>query len=71
MPSRNSCTAFVDEKRQSDTAPDKLKCSCAEALGVYGLLRLFLETAISDQAELHNHMASFRALCGVLDTSES
>jgi hypothetical protein len=62
---------IFDEKRQSDTQPDKVKCSCAEALGVYGLLRFFLETAIGDEAGLHNHMASFRALCGVLDTSES
>jgi hypothetical protein len=52
---------IFDEKRQSDTQPDKVKCSCAEALGVYGLLRFFLETAIGDEAGLHNHMASFRA----------
>jgi hypothetical protein len=61
---------IFDEKRQSATEPDRLKCSCAEALGVYGLLRFFLESAIGDEAGLHNHMASFRALCGVLETSE-
>ena len=62
---------IFDEKRQSEKEPDKLRCSCAEALGVYGLLRFSLETAIGDEAGLHNHMASFRALCGVLDTRES
>jgi hypothetical protein len=53
---------IFDEKRQSDKEPNKVKCSCAEALGVYGLLRFFLETAIGDEVGLHNHMASFRAL---------
>jgi hypothetical protein len=62
---------IFDVKRQSDKDPDKLRCSCAEALGVYGLLRFFLETAIGGEAGLHNHMASFGALCGVLDTSQS
>jgi hypothetical protein len=61
---------IFDEKRQSDQQPDKVKCSCAEALGVYGLLRFFLESAIGDEPGLHSHMTSFRALCGVLDTSE-
>jgi hypothetical protein len=61
---------IFDEKRQSATDPGRLKCNCAEALGVYGLLRLFLETAIADEPGLHSHMASFRALCGVLDTSK-
>jgi hypothetical protein len=61
---------IFDEKRQSTTDPNRLKCSCAEALGVYGLLRLFLESAIADEPRLHSHMSSFRALCSVLDTSE-
>ena len=61
---------IFDEKRQSSTDPGRLKCSCAEALGVYGLLRLFLESAIADEPGLHSHMRSFRALCCVLDTSE-
>jgi hypothetical protein len=62
---------IFDEKRQSTTDPGRLKCSCAEAIGVYGLLRLFLETAIADEPGLHSHMTSLRALCCVLDTSES
>ena len=33
-----------DEHRLSDKNPDKIKCSCAEALGLYGLLRHFFET---------------------------
>ncbi len=62
---------IFDEKRQSDQQPDKVKCSCAEALGVYGLLRFFLESAIGDEPGLQSHMTSFRALCGVLDASEA
>jgi hypothetical protein len=61
---------IFDEKRQSATDPGRLKCSCAEALGVYGLLRFFLESAIGHEPGLHSHITSFRALCGVLDTSE-
>ncbi len=53
---------IFDVKRQSDREPNKFKASCAEALGVYGLLRFFLETATGDEVGLHNHMASFRAL---------
>ena len=31
---------IFDEKRKMTTDPDKVRCSCSEALGVYGLLRL-------------------------------
>ena len=31
---------IFDQKRVSDTAPTKLKCSCSELVGVYGMLRL-------------------------------
>lgn len=34
---------IFDEKRRSAAEPDKLKCSCAEALGVYMLLRLAVD----------------------------
>ena len=61
---------IFDEERHSATEPDRLKCSCAEALGVYGLLRFFLESAIGDEAGLHNHMISFRGFRRVLETSE-
>jgi len=30
---------IFDEKRRSGTDRDKIKCSCSEALGVYGILR--------------------------------
>ncbi len=30
---------IFDDRRRSATEPDKVKCSCAEALGVYSLLR--------------------------------
>ncbi len=31
---------IFDERRRSDKEPEKLKCSCSELLGVYGMLRL-------------------------------
>ncbi len=56
-----------DEKRRSATDPDKVKCSCSEALGVYGMLRFYLETTVGDVGDLRKPLASFRALCRVLD----
>ena len=59
-----------DDKRQSVTDPGKVKCSCAEALGVYGLLRFFMESTVGKDARLHRQLASFRAVCTVLETNE-
>jgi hypothetical protein len=47
--------------------PDKLKCSCAEALGLYGLLRHFFETRIAGLEEVREEWKSFLALCTVID----
>ena len=62
---------IFDERRQAATDPDKLKCSCSEALGVYGLLRFLFETTLGNEARLHTQMAAFRAVCDVLETRET
>ena len=52
--------------KQSGPDPDKVKCSCSESLGLFGLLRFFFESragAVGDRAEVR----SFRATCHVLD----
>jgi hypothetical protein len=56
-----------DEHRVSAQNPDKLKCSCAEALGLYGLLRHFFETRIADREEVRAEWKSFLAACTVVD----
>jgi hypothetical protein len=56
-----------DEHRLSDKNPDKIKCSCAEALGLYGLLRHFFETRIAGLEEVRAEWRSFLAVCTVID----
>jgi hypothetical protein len=56
-----------DEHRLSDKNPDKVKCSCAEALGLYGLLRHFFETRIEGLEEVRMEWKSFSAVCTVID----
>jgi hypothetical protein len=56
-----------DEHRLSDKNLDKLKCSCAEALGLYGLLRHFFETRIAGLEEVRVEWKSFSAVCTVID----
>jgi hypothetical protein len=43
------------------------ECHCAELLGVYGLLRHFIETEVEDVPALQAHRRSFLAICKVLD----
>ena len=50
---------------------EKLKCTCSEMLGVYGLLRHFLQTRIGNRREVAAHRASFDAACRVLDVIQS
>jgi hypothetical protein len=56
-----------DEHRRSAENPDKIKCSCAEALGLYGLLRHFFETRIAGRDEVRAEWNSFSAACTVVD----
>lgn len=56
-----------DDYRTSAAEPEKLKCTCAEMLGVAGLLRHYIETRVPVVAELQPQRASFDAAARVLD----
>jgi hypothetical protein len=56
-----------DPRRQSENNEDKLKCSASELLGLYGLLRHFVELHVPVVEELAPQRASFNSLCRVLD----
>jgi hypothetical protein len=56
-----------DTHRQSEKEPDKVKASCSEMLGVYGLLRYFFELHIGDHAAVRVEFRSFLAACKALD----
>ena len=58
---------IFDVRRHSKDRPDKVKASCSEMLGVYGLLRVFFETKLMDVPELDQHVKSFTAVCRVMD----
>jgi len=62
---------IFDARRVSQDAPGKLKCTCAELLGLYGMLRFFFESRAAVLEELVGHLASFRAACLVLDINHS
>jgi hypothetical protein len=56
-----------DERRVSAANSDKLKASCAEMLGVYGLLRHFVECRVRSTPDLALKRESFFAACKVMD----
>lgn len=56
-----------DERRVSAANSDKLKASCAEMLGVYGLLRHFVECRVRSTPDLTLKRESFFAACKVMD----
>ena len=58
---------FFDIRRQSDKEPDKVKASCSEMLGMYGLLRYFFELHVGDNVAVRVEFRSFLAACKVLD----
>ena len=58
---------IFDPRRQSKDNPKKVKASCAELLGVYGLLRHFVECNIMRLPGLVQHIDSFLAACRSLD----
>lgn len=64
----NQLHRIFGEKRTSKEDPDKVKCSCSEALGVYTLLRFFFESAVGGSADHSKPLESFRAVCRVLDS---
>ncbi len=56
----------VFDERRGD--PEKVKCSCSEALGLYGMLRFLFEAKLDARPEVANQLQSFRLMCGCLDT---
>jgi hypothetical protein len=56
-----------DAHRVSSTEPDKIRCSCAEMIGLYGLLRHFFETRVGDRPEVRAEHTAFKAACHVMD----
>lgn len=56
-----------DSHRASASEPEKVKCSCAELLGLYGLLRHFVEVEVGRPDEIRAELASFHAACRVVD----
>lgn len=57
---------IFDDKRISAANPQKVKASCAEFLGVYGLVRHFIETEVAADVAAEARQ-SFFAVCDVLD----
>jgi hypothetical protein len=60
---------IFDDRRRSDQNPNKIKASLSELLGVYGLVRHFLDAHIDaggDDLVLRS-LASFRGACRIVD----
>ncbi len=56
-----------DLARQSDKNPNKIRASCSELLGLYGMVRHFVEERVAPIAGLGPQIASFQAVCRVMD----
>jgi hypothetical protein len=56
-----------DLARQSEKNPSKVKASCSELLALYGMLRHFVEERVAPIAALGPQIASFQAVCRVMD----
>ena len=46
---------------------DRLKCTASELLGMYGMLRCFIETEIAEDPSVMEERRSFMACCDVVD----
>lgn len=58
---------IFDVRRISANNPDKLKASCSELLGVYGLVRHFVECEVPPSDGTDAARQSFLAVCNVMD----
>ncbi len=58
---------IFDSRRESSEHPEKIKGTASELLGLYGLLRHFVETLVPDDEVLSQQRSSFQTLCDVLD----
>ena len=59
---------IFDPRRILADDPTKLKGSCSEFLGLFSLLRHWVEVEAPTAAELELAKKSFRSLCSILDT---
>ena len=68
---QNACRrlhrVFDARRAGDDESGVRVKGSCSELLALYGLLRFFFELKLGALDTLQNELASFRALCDVLD----
>ena len=58
---------FDAYRSASSATADKLKCGASELLGLYSMLRHFVEVKLGHRPEIVNERASFDAACQVLD----
>ena len=56
-----------DARRVSDEEPDKIRASCSELLGLYGMLRVFFALRCGAMPEFRGPLSSFDAACEVMD----
>ena len=57
----------VFDQHRNPSEPNKIKANCAEMLGIFGILRHFVETKIADIPELRSQRLSFFAACEIID----
>ncbi len=58
---------FDDYRSNISEDAGKLKCGASELLGVYGMLRFYVETRVPDEPEWRLRRSSFEAACDILD----
>jgi len=58
---------FDVHRTTSNEKADRLKASSSEILGLYGMLRHYVETRVPQRPSLSKQRASFEACCDVLD----
>ncbi len=56
-----------DPRRGIDNEPHKVRGSCAEFLGLYGMLRCFVALRLGGDPTCERHVASFNAVSNVID----
>jgi hypothetical protein len=56
-----------DARRVASEEPDKVKASCSELLGLYGMLRMFFHLKFAEVPAFERHLASFNQLCKCID----
>lgn len=64
---QRSLHRVFDERRISEDEPDKLKASCSELLGLYGILRFFFHLKLGGMPEFAACVESYDKLCDAVD----